>query len=457
VYGAPGFRPSAVAAAGDADGDAVPDFLVGASANGSSALGPGGAARLYSGATGALLWTVGGTTLNDGFGQALDGVGDVNGDGLSDVVVSTVLPPGSSQPGYVRAFSGATGALLWQRVGSYAAHRLGYSVAGAGDVNGDGVPDVIAGAIGDHTFGFNNGAAYVYDGATGATLRTFVGAAGGHRLGYSVDGVGDMNGDGFAETIVGTFRTNGAGYARVYDGATGALRFETVDPNVAAHYGHTVASAGDWNGDGVPDVIVSGPDATIGTLTGAGYVKILSGIDGATIRRFDGTTANRPFGFALGGAGDLDGDGLPEAFATGISASAPGLLVALGRHGARPYGAASGGGVPCDLSWFPGPPTARAAGALVGVGPPSAPALLGASLGAGFATLGGVDVLIALDEGAWLALPTTLDGAGGLLFSLDLRAPALSGIALRLQLVAADASAPLGLSASRGLELLFGA
>ena len=243
----------------------------------------------------------------------------MNGDGLGDVALGTIIPTGSSLPGYVRAYSGLTGALLWQRNGSYAAHRLGYALAAAGDVNADGVPDVVAGAIGDHTFGTANGAAFVYDGATGATLRTWIGAAGGHRLGYSLGGVGDVNGDGASEVVVGTFRNNGPGYARVYDGASGAILYAMQDAVVADHFGHSVCAAGDWNGDGVPDFVVSGTDADINGVNDAGFVRVYSGATGAQLRQFNGRRVGRHLAFGLAAAGDVNGDGLADLMMGAIS------------------------------------------------------------------------------------------------------------------------------------------
>jgi hypothetical protein len=458
--GVAGKRPATVSGGGDVDGDGVGDFMVGLPQNGSSPLGPGGSARVYSGATGALLWTFAGSTLNDSFGFSNAIIGDVNGDGHADCVAGTILPWNSSQAGYVRCYSGATGAQLWQRNGSYAGHLLGFSMAAAGDVDGDGIPDVIVGAMGDHTFGTQNGAAYVYHGATGATLRTFVGAAGGHRFGFSVDGLGDLNADGKAEVIVGVFRGNGPGYAHVYDGQTGTILYAPTHAIIADRYGHTVASAGDFDADGTPDFVVAAPDGDVAGIVDCGFCRVFSGATGALLREFHGDVATRKFPYAVGRAGDVNGDGLDDFFAGTISvATLPGRLQVLSRLAAAPYGFASAGDMQLPLTWAPGPLGDRAAGALATAGaPPFASGLLGISA-APLAPLEilGVDVVIDVLSGGWIGLPISFDATGGFALPIDLRTPGLAGIPLYLQVVVADPAAPQGLRGTNGMLTLFGA
>ena len=88
-----------VTSAGDVDGDGVRDAFVGMSGNGSTGMGPGGGARVVSGTTGAILHTFAGTTANDGFGQTVVRLGDVNGDGVPDLVVGTAIGTSSSIAG----------------------------------------------------------------------------------------------------------------------------------------------------------------------------------------------------------------------------------------------------------------------------------------------------------------------------------------------------------------------
>ena len=459
IPGVAGKRPATASGGGDVDGDGFGDFMIGLPQNGSSPLGPGGSARVYSGATGVVIRTVAGSTLNDSFGFSHAIIGDVDGDGFDDFVAGTILPWNSSQPGYVRCYSGLTGAQLWQRTGAYAGHLLGFSMAAAGDVNGDGVPDVIVGAMGDHTIGTQNGAAYVYDGLTGVTLRTWIGAAGGHRFGFSVDGLGDLNGDGNAEVIVGVFRGNGPGYAHVYDGLTGGVLYIPTHAIVADRYGHTVSGAGDFDADGTPDFVVAAPDGDVLGVVDCGFCRIFSGATGALLREFHGDVATRKFPYAIGAAGDVNGDGLDDFFAGTISvATLPGRVQVFSRLCADRYGVAPTGDAQFPLVWTAGATASPGNGAMTATGvPPFAAGLLGigAAPSAPLEILG-VDLLIDVSSGAWFGLPVTFDGSGSLQLPLDLRTPGLGGIALYLQVIAADPAALQGLRATNGLSVLFG-
>ncbi|MBM3986040.1 MAG: hypothetical protein FJ296_10195, partial [Planctomycetes bacterium] len=134
----------AVAAAGDADGDGLRDLLVGNP--GSGPLPGGGEARLFSGATGALLAVLtGGTTDSwDAFGHATCDAGDLTGDGAPDFALGAPSLSGE-QPGFVRVF-GADAAPLFDVPGDAAGEQFGFALAAAGDVDLDGVPDLLVGA-----------------------------------------------------------------------------------------------------------------------------------------------------------------------------------------------------------------------------------------------------------------------------------------------------------------------
>src|SRR3989339_376322 len=155
---------------------------------------------------------------------------------------------------------------------------LGISVASAGDVNGDGFADVIVGAKGADGGGVNRGQAYIYYG--GASMNntadvTFTGAANSDWLGFSVAPAGDVNGDGYTDVIVGAkdaSSTNGQAYI-YYGGASMNNTADVTFTGVAAadDFGIDVASAGDVNGDGYNDVIVGAYLAGVGDI-GEAYI-----------------------------------------------------------------------------------------------------------------------------------------------------------------------------------------
>src|SRR5690242_14058941 len=158
---------------------------------------------------------------------------------------------------------------------------LGLSVAGAGDVNGDGYADIIVGADHNDAGGTDAGRAYVVFGGPGPTrLPNWVltGGSGGGLFGNSVAGAGDVNGDGYADVIVGAPQAGGSnrGAAYVFFGGPAA----DAIPDLALsgeqandRFGASVAGAGDVNGDGYDDVIVGAPlNDSAGSNSGRAYI-----------------------------------------------------------------------------------------------------------------------------------------------------------------------------------------
>jgi hypothetical protein len=135
---------SSVAAIDDLDGDAVPDLLVAAVTSAPGGLADAGQVYVFSGASAALLHVFNGLQSGDLFGSSVDGVPDIDGDGIWDIVVGA--RQGSSQPGYIGVYSGATWNTVHVLSGTMPGDEFGHSIAMAGDVNGDGISDVAIGA-----------------------------------------------------------------------------------------------------------------------------------------------------------------------------------------------------------------------------------------------------------------------------------------------------------------------
>jgi hypothetical protein len=149
--------------------------------------------------------------------------------------------------------------VLFNVFGDQVNQQLGWAVASAGDVDGDGLPDLIVGVLSDATNGAGAGAAFVYSGRNGTPIWSWFGAAPGDGMGIAVDGAGDVNGDGRADLIVGIYRddTQGtdAGRAIVYSGLDGTVLLDIFGAQMS-ETGGGVAGVGDVNGDGFDDVAV---------------------------------------------------------------------------------------------------------------------------------------------------------------------------------------------------------
>ncbi|MBL8863912.1 MAG: FG-GAP repeat protein [Planctomycetes bacterium] len=366
--GAAGDRTGhALAPAGDVDGDGFPDLLVGAPRQTSVWGTPDGAAWIASGrhlATGAgparlHTWS-GSPFLPLGyalFGAALAGGADLDADGVPDAVVGSpkdaFLGP---QGGSVSVFSGATGALLARFDG--AAHQaLGSAVVLAGDVNGDGWIDLLAGApVYDSNFGTAYGHAHVYSGEwiartaagqtplTPAELAVTYGSWNHGDFGTSLAPLGDLDGDGLADYAVGAPRGGafGGGYVSVFRG-TSTQPFVVIDGAASADcFGGSIAAVGDVDGDGLVDLAVGAWGTDVGTgntlhgrvhlVRGAWLLQSGQGLPPSVSRDVwsrSGTAARDFFGSHVAGLGDLDADGVNEV-AVGAPQSGFGLPSGLG-------------------------------------------------------------------------------------------------------------------------------
>ncbi|MFG0319075.1 MAG: integrin alpha [Planctomycetota bacterium JB042] len=177
-----------------------------------------GSARVYSGADGAELYVFAGDDFFDEFGTSVSGAGDVDADGVADVVVGAPFALGT---GKVRVFSGATGAVVREWSGANFFDQFGFAVSDAGDANDDGHADVVVGA----PLANGLGTAGVYSGLDGNLLPMLSGSGPADGCGQAVSGAGDVDGDGFADQVVGAPFEDGVaidtGTVRVFAGCDG--------------------------------------------------------------------------------------------------------------------------------------------------------------------------------------------------------------------------------------------
>lgn len=303
-----------IAAAGDVDSDGYDDFLTG-SQHWSAVYFQQGRATLWSGRTGAVMkqWT--GSQSNVHMGGALGGLGDIDGDGWGDVFVGVLRQ--NSNTGMVRVYSGQTGATIYTVNGSQPDEEFGRYGGTVGDVDGDGIPDYVVGAPQTLPTPMGNGYAVVLSGATGRQIWRFDGLAPGDGFGYVCAGAGDVDGDGIGDVIVGGHNHDpqgriAAGMARVFSGATGAMLYHYDGKVAGDHLGIAVNGAGDVNGDGHADFLIGAPGSDFGAVTGAGAAYLHSGVDGSLLQLFEGTFWLQELGTAVAGLPDLTGDGFAD-------------------------------------------------------------------------------------------------------------------------------------------------
>ncbi len=318
----------AVAAIPDVNGDGGGEMVIGAPNDEDGGV-DSGTVYVYSPRGNTLLFEAHGAT-GDNCGQAVANVGDVNDDGVVDFAVgfpgynSGLFPFQNLDAGKVVVYSGATFGVLWAWSGPKEGARAGEAVAGVGDVNGDGHDDVLVGAPSwdtdpDLNPTTNQGWAGVYSGKTGALLASFTGGGSGDTLGAAVAGVGDLDGDGRGDYAIGSpgddyllgglFFVIDGGRLDVYSGATHGLLF-LKQGGMGDELGSAACAAGDTDADGVPELLVGAP----GDNADMGIAHLYEGASGDFVRSWSALAywTEERFGSAVALAGDVNKDGYDD-------------------------------------------------------------------------------------------------------------------------------------------------
>ncbi len=317
---------AAVSGAGDVNGDGYADVVVGAP---EFSYAHDGKVFVFHGSPAGLSalpdWSFSGSQLLAGMGHAVAAAGDVNGDGFDDLVVTEIALENlfGANPWRVFVFHGSAAGLPAAPTLSFSSvemNEVAYrsTAAGVGDVNGDGFGDVLVGAARANG---DTGKVYLHLGSV-AGLQTapawsHSGDAQLHaKFGDAVGAAGDVNDDGYADFIVGAPDFGGHGKAYLFFGtpygpAADPGWSSEGDALAGARFGRSVAGAGDLNGDGIPDLAVGAP----GVDAGKAFVFHGSAAGPSTTADWTSVGDGQPdaeFGASVAGAGDVDGDGDAE-------------------------------------------------------------------------------------------------------------------------------------------------
>ena len=298
------FFGASVAGVDDVDRNGFRDIIIGA---------PGtwvdnpkvGTAYVFSGSWngdpnfGQHLYTFTGVDANSGFGSQVAAADDVNRDGYPDIVISAPgydSALGHVYPGTVDVYSGLDGSPLAHFQGRNGGRHFGFSIAGVGDIDRDGYPDI---AVGLPAFKndpvLQQGGVLVFSGLTSSVIRHYQSHEMGDGFGASISPVGDTNGDFWPDVFIGApSAENGRGSATLFSGENGAILFRTLGDDATSHLGTALGSSGSLNRYGFVDLLALSSSTALGSI-----ISRFAFVEGLEMPRGDNISSSNPTRVAL--------------------------------------------------------------------------------------------------------------------------------------------------------------
>jgi len=290
---------ASVAGVDDVDRNGFRDVIIGA---------PGtwigkpnvGAAYVFSGSWngnpnfGQHLYTFNGVHSNSAFGTRVAAADDVNRDGYPDILISAPgydSAHGRSYPGTVDVYSGLDGSPMAHFQGQYRGQHFGFSIAGVGDIDRDGYPDI---AVGLPAFKndpvLSQGGVVVFSGLTNSVIRYYQSHEMGDGFGASISPVGDTNGDFWPDVFIGApSAENGRGSATLFSGENGAILFRTLGDDTTSRLGTKLGSSGSLNRYGFVDLLALSSSAALGSI-----ISRYAFVEGLEIPSGDNISSSNP-------------------------------------------------------------------------------------------------------------------------------------------------------------------
>lgn len=466
IPGAGGIYDIEVVYAGDFNNDGCSDFAVGSWQIAHVVTSPG-VVYVYSGQDYSILATLQGQTVGDEFGSAMVCLGDITGDGCSDLAVgASADDPNGTLSGRVTVHAGPSGTTIFSMPGEDAYESFGKAVSALDDVTGDGLSELIVGSHKKDTQnGDSSGQVVVLSGADMAVVHTLLGQSAGDIFGWSVAGSEDVSGDSVPDIIVGAPAADYAGYRSgrlyAYSGVDASLVFSVDGVSASEELGSTVASLGDTDGDFRAEVLASAPYYRHQGMTSAGRVDIVSGATGAAISSVYGESPFEQLGRALSSAGDINLDGTNDIVVGGPTANqatgvAKVLTPACGTLSQYGIGCVGSGGLAPTLSATGCASAGAAIHLSLDSGLGGAPGILVAGEVASATPLGGGCTLLVFPLQSVQGIALDGQGAGSGLLELELTLPIPIIInAVHIQAFIVDQGGAKGYSASNGVRVTF--